>query len=86
VIGIKYFRVHKSKRIRLLEHVGHIEAMANAHTILVGKPEEKRPFRRPGRRCIISKCILKHGVRRCTASIRLGRWFIIRQMINAVMR
>jgi len=43
-------RVNKSKRTRWAEHVARMGEMRNAHNILVGKPEGKRPLGRPRRR------------------------------------
>jgi hypothetical protein len=39
--------VIKSKKMRWLEHVAHMEEMTNACSILVGKPKGKRPSQRP---------------------------------------
>jgi hypothetical protein len=44
-------RVIKSRRMRWAGHVACIGEMKNAYKILVGKPEGKRPVRRPRRRC-----------------------------------
>jgi len=41
--------VIKSRRMRLTGHVARIEDMRNAYTILVGKSEGKRSFRKVGR-------------------------------------
>jgi hypothetical protein len=43
-------RVIKSRRMRWAEHVTRMENMRNAHKILVGKPEVRKPLGRPGRR------------------------------------
>jgi hypothetical protein len=40
----------KSRRIRLVGHVGCLGEERNAYRILVGKPEGKRPLGRPRRR------------------------------------
>jgi hypothetical protein len=45
-------RIIKSRRMRWAEHVAGMEATRNAHKILVGKPEEKRPLGRPKRRWV----------------------------------
>jgi hypothetical protein len=37
-------------RMRLMGHVARMEKMINAYSILGGKPEGKRPLRRPRRR------------------------------------
>jgi len=39
--------VIKSRRIRWIGHVAHAGEMKNIYTVLVGKPEGKRPLRRP---------------------------------------
>jgi hypothetical protein len=43
-------RVMKSKRIRGVGHVAQMGEMRNTYNILVGKPEGKRPLRRPRHR------------------------------------
>jgi hypothetical protein len=43
-------RVIKSKRMRWKKHVSHIGDMRNAYSILVGKPERKKPLGRTCRR------------------------------------
>jgi hypothetical protein len=40
------FRVLKSRRMGLAGHVACMEEVRNAYKISVGKPEDKRPFRR----------------------------------------
>jgi hypothetical protein len=40
-------RVIKSRRMRWIGHVVCMGEMGNEYKILVGKPEGKRPFRRP---------------------------------------
>jgi len=42
--------VIKPKRMRLVIYVARIVEIKNAYMILVGKPEGKRPLRRPRRR------------------------------------
>jgi hypothetical protein len=42
----------KSRRIRWDEHVARMGEKRNAYTILVGKPEGKRPLGRPRRRWV----------------------------------
>jgi hypothetical protein len=42
-------RMVKSKRMRWTGHVARMGAKRNAYTILVGKPEGKRPLGRPRR-------------------------------------
>jgi hypothetical protein len=39
----------KSRRVRLAVHVAHMGEMRNTYSILVGKPEGKRPLGRPRR-------------------------------------
>ena len=43
-------RVIKSRRLRWAGHVARIEEGRGVHKVLVGKPEGKRPVRRPRRR------------------------------------
>ena len=43
-------RVKKSRRMRRAGHVARIGEGRGVHTVLVGKPEEKRPLGRPRRR------------------------------------
>jgi hypothetical protein len=40
----------KSRRMRSAGHVARMGENRNAYRILVGKPEVKRPLRRPSRR------------------------------------
>jgi hypothetical protein len=40
----------KSRRVRLAGHVARMGETRNAYRILVGKPEGKRPLKRPRRR------------------------------------
>jgi hypothetical protein len=40
-------KIIKSRRMRWAEHVARMWAKRNAHRILVGKPEGKRPLGRP---------------------------------------
>jgi hypothetical protein len=42
----------KSRRMRWAGHVARMREMRNAHRILVGKPEGKRPLGRPRRRWV----------------------------------
>jgi hypothetical protein len=42
----------KSRRMRLAGHVARMRTKRNACRILVGKPEAKRPLRRPRRRWV----------------------------------
>jgi hypothetical protein len=44
-------RVVKLRRIRWAEHVARMGENRAVHRVLVGKREEKRPLRRPRRRC-----------------------------------
>jgi hypothetical protein len=41
-------RIFKSRRVRWVGHVACMGEMRNTYKILVGKPEGKRPLRRPG--------------------------------------
>jgi hypothetical protein len=43
-------RIIKSRRMRWAGHVARIKENGHAYTILVGKPEGKRPLGRPTRR------------------------------------
>ena len=43
-------RVIKSGRMRWAGHVARMEEVRGVHKVLVGKPEGKRPLRRPRRR------------------------------------
>ena len=43
-------RSQKSRRMRWAGHVARMEQSRNAHRVLVGKPEGKRPLGRPRRR------------------------------------
>ena len=43
-------RVVKSRRIKWAGHVARMEEGRGVHRVLVGKPEGKRPLRRPRRR------------------------------------
>jgi hypothetical protein len=42
--------VIKSRRMRWAENIAHVVQMRNAYKILVGKPEGKRPLRKPRRK------------------------------------
>ena len=44
------FRVIKSRRMRLAEHVARMGERRGVYRVLVGKPEGKRPLGRPKRR------------------------------------
>jgi hypothetical protein len=43
-------RIIEARRIRWVEHVARMEKKRNAYRLLVGKPEGRRPLRRPRRR------------------------------------
>jgi hypothetical protein len=45
-------RMIKSRRMRWARHVPYVEEKRNASRILVGKPEGRRPLRRPRRRWV----------------------------------
>jgi hypothetical protein len=47
-------RIIKSRRMRWAGHVARIGENRNAYRLLVGKPEGKRPVRRPRRRWVDS--------------------------------
>jgi hypothetical protein len=44
------FRVVKARRMRWARHVARIGVVRDAYTILVGRPEGRRPLGRPRRR------------------------------------
>ena len=44
------FRVIKSRRLGWAGHVGRMEERRGAYSVLVGKPERRRPLRRLRRR------------------------------------
>jgi hypothetical protein len=50
--GIVPIRIIKSRRIRWAGHVGRMGEKWNAHRLLVGKPEGKRPLGRPRSRWV----------------------------------
>jgi hypothetical protein len=45
-----FVRVIKARRLRWAGHVAHMEEVRGAYTILVGRPEGRRPLGRPRRR------------------------------------
>jgi hypothetical protein len=45
-------RIIKSRRMKWAVHLARMGEKRNVHRILVGKPEGKRPLRRPRRRWI----------------------------------
>jgi hypothetical protein len=45
-------RMYKSRRIRWVRHIARMGEKRNAYWVLVGKPEGKRPLRRPRRRWV----------------------------------
>jgi hypothetical protein len=45
-------RMIKSRRMRWAGHVARVGAKRNAYRILVGKPEGRRPLRKPSRRWV----------------------------------
>jgi hypothetical protein len=45
-------RIIKSRKMRWAEHVARMGEKRNAHRLLVGKPEGKRPLERPRRRWV----------------------------------
>jgi hypothetical protein len=48
----RIIRMIKSRRMGEAFHVARMDGKRNAYRILVGKPEGKRPLRRPGRRWV----------------------------------
>jgi hypothetical protein len=50
VASSNIIRMNISRRVRCAGHVARMGAMRNAYSIFVGKPEKKKPFRRPRRR------------------------------------
>jgi hypothetical protein len=44
-------RIIKSRGMRWAGHLAQMGEKRNSYKLLVGKPEEKRPLRRPRRRC-----------------------------------
>jgi hypothetical protein len=48
----RIIRIIKSRRMRWASHVARIWEKRNAYRLLVGKPEGKRPLRRPRRRWV----------------------------------
>jgi hypothetical protein len=77
----------KSRRMRWAGHVARMGENRNVYRLLVGKPEEKRPLRRPRRRWMdnIKMDLLEIGLDVvewiCLAQDRY-RW---RALVNAVM-
>jgi hypothetical protein len=49
---VKIIRIIKTKRIRGARHVARMGTKRNAYRTLVGKPEGKRPLRRPRRKWV----------------------------------
>jgi hypothetical protein len=45
-------RIMKSRRMRWKSHVARMGERRNAHMLMVGRPEEKRPLGRPRRRWV----------------------------------
>jgi hypothetical protein len=44
----------RSRRMRFARHVGQIREKRRAYKLLVGKPEGKRPLRRPKLRWVVN--------------------------------
>ena len=54
-----FVRVIKSRRMRWAGHVARMDEGTGVYRVLVGKPEEKRPLRRPKHRRIILRWIFR---------------------------
>jgi hypothetical protein len=80
-------RIIQSRRMRWAGHVARMGEKRNVYRLLVGKPEGKRPLRRPRRKCIYN---IRVGVLEIGLSVAdwIGlvqdryRW---RALVNAVM-
>jgi hypothetical protein len=48
--SLNIIRIIKSRRMRWAGHVGRMGEKRNAYRVLVGKPQGKRPLKRPRRR------------------------------------
>jgi hypothetical protein len=60
---MRSFIIMTSKSIRWVRRVADVEDIRNAHIVLVGKTEGKRPLGRPGCRWEDIKVYLKQGVK-----------------------
>ncbi|KDR19811.1 hypothetical protein L798_04744, partial [Zootermopsis nevadensis] len=80
------FRVIQSRRVRWAGHVARMDGTRGVHRVLVGKPEGKRPLRRPRRRW-------EDNLRRDLWEIEVeGDWILLAQdrvrwraLVNSVM-
>jgi hypothetical protein len=50
--NVEEIRITKSRMMRMAGHVARMWEKRNAHRLLVGKPEGKRPLARPRRRWV----------------------------------
>jgi hypothetical protein len=80
------FRQIKSRRMRWAGHVVHMGEQREAHKVLVGEPEGKRPLRRPRRRCQnrlgMDLSEIDRGVTWVQLAQDRGRWWVL---VNVVM-
>jgi hypothetical protein len=70
-------RIIKSRRMRWVGNIARMGEKSNAYRLLVGKPEEKRPLGRPGRRWV-------DNIRMDLGEVRLGdvEWICLAQDRN----
>ena len=59
--------VMKSRRMKWVGHVAHMEERRGAYRVLVGKPEEKGPLGRPRCRC-------EHNIKMDLQEVGWGAW------------
>jgi hypothetical protein len=79
---IQIFRVIKSRRMRWAGHVARIGEKRNAYRILVGKPEGKRPLRRPRHRWVDDMKMDLRGIEWIDLAQDRGQW---RALVNTIM-
>jgi transcription termination factor 2 len=80
-------RMIKSRRMRWAGHVARMRETRNAYRILVGKPEGRRPLRRPRRRCVDNikmdlRGIGRDGIHWIDMAYDRGQW---RPLVNEIM-
>jgi hypothetical protein len=63
--SLNFIWMRKSRRMLWVEHVAHMGEVRNAYSILVGKPEGKRPLRIP-------RCRWEYNIRIDLKEIRWG--------------